>query len=64
VWVGHHTDLPRTLQDTVLLLARTSRGALLKVRLDLLSNRPELMDYYSVQGTSGCYESARAPGEP
>jgi predicted dehydrogenase len=61
---GHHTDPPRALQDTVLLLARTSRGALLKVRLDLLSNRPELMDYYAVQGTSGCYEAARAPGEP
>ena len=39
------------------------RGALLKIRLDLLSNRPHLMDYYSLQGTLGAYESARVPGQ-
>lgn len=60
---GRHTDPEHEIQDTILLLGRTSRGALVKVRFDLLSNRPHLMDYYSVQGTTGAYEAARADGE-
>ena len=60
---GRHTDPEHTLQDTILLLGRTSRGALVKVRFDLLSNRPHLMDYYSLQGTAGAYEAPRAAGE-
>ncbi|HWE63441.1 MAG TPA: hypothetical protein VHB98_17130 [Chloroflexota bacterium] len=60
---GGHTDPEHALQDTILLLGRTTRGALVKVRFDLLSNRPHLMDYYSLQGTSGAYEAARASGE-
>jgi predicted dehydrogenase len=56
---GRHTDPEHEIDDTVLLLARTSRGTLLKLRLDLLSNRPHLMNYYSVQGTLGCYEASR-----
>lgn len=62
VGTGRHTDPEHELDDTVMLLARTSRGALLKIRLDLLSNRPHLMDYYSLQGTAGAYEAARFPG--
>ncbi|MBO0867711.1 MAG: Gfo/Idh/MocA family oxidoreductase, partial [Micromonosporaceae bacterium] len=57
---GRHTDPEHAIDDTVLLLCRTSRGALLKVRFDLLSNRPHLMDYYSLQGTGGAYEAPRA----
>lgn len=63
VGTGRHTAPAHALQDTVLLLGRTTRGALVKVRFDLLSNRPHLMDYYSVQGTAGAYEAARAAGE-
>ena len=63
VGTGRHTDPEHTIQDTILLLGRTTRGALVKVRFDLLSNRPHLMDYYSLQGTAGAYEAARAPGE-
>jgi predicted dehydrogenase len=59
---GRHTDPEHEIDDTVLLLARTARGALLKIRLDLLSNRPHLMNYYSLQGTSGAYEAARIAG--
>jgi hypothetical protein len=29
----------------------------------MLSNRPHLMDYYSLQGTTGAYEAARAKGQ-
>ena len=37
------------------------RGALLRAGLDMLSNRPHLMDYFSLQGTAGAlYEAARA----
>ncbi len=64
VGTGRHTDPEHTISDTVLLLARTSQGALLRIRFDLLSNRPHLMDYYSLQGTGGAYESSRAEGEP
>ena len=60
---GRHTDPEHEIDDMVVLLCRTSRGALLEARLDLLSNRPHLFDYYSLQGTLGAYESARACGD-
>ncbi len=60
VGTGRHTDPEHEIDDTVLLLCRTARGALLRVRFDLLSNRPHLMDYYSLQGTAGGYEAARS----
>jgi len=63
VGTGRHTDPEHALQDTVLLLGRTSRGRLVKIRFDLLSRRPHLMDYYSLQGTGGAYEASRARGE-
>lgn len=61
VGAGRHTQPGYELQDTVILLARTQRERLLQMRLDLLSNRPELWSYYSVQGTAGAYESPRVP---
>ncbi len=63
VGTGRHTDPEHEIDDTVLLLCRTSRGALLQIRFDVLSNRPHLMDYYSVQGTVGGYEAGRAQGQ-
>jgi hypothetical protein len=44
-------------------MARTRMGALLRMRLDLLSFRPELMNYYGIQGTRGAYESGRLFGD-
>lgn len=61
---GRHTDPEHEIDDSVLMLARTARGALLRVRMDLLSNRPHLMNYYSLQGTAGAYEAARIAGAP
>ena len=65
---GHHYRDPRgneyELEDTVVMLCRLSRGGLVKVRLDMLSDRPHAMTNYALQGTDGAYESARAPGEP
>jgi len=63
VGTGRHTDPEHAIDDAVLLTARTQKGALLKTRLDLLSNRPGLLDFYAVQGTGGAYEAARAKGQ-
>jgi hypothetical protein len=40
-----------------------AKGGLVKIRVDMLSDRPHAMTNYSLQGTDGAYESARAPGE-
>jgi predicted dehydrogenase len=67
---GIHTDPEHPHDDSVLMLCRVQRtpddtqGALIKVRLDMMSNRPHAMAYYALQGTHGCYEGSRAPGEP
>ncbi len=64
---GHHYRDPRgdayENQDTCVMLGKTTRGGLIKIRVDMLSERPHAMHNYSLQGTQGCYESARAPGE-
>jgi len=64
---GHHYRDPRggeyENEDTILMLCRLSGGGLLKIRVDMLSERPHAMTNYAVQGTLGAYESARANGE-
>jgi hypothetical protein len=44
------------------MLCKTEKDALIKIRVDLLSDRPHAMTNYQLQGTDGCYESARAGG--
>lgn len=63
IGTGRHTDPEHTIEDTVVLSARTHKGSLLRVRLDLLSNRPHLMNYYALQGTQGAYEAPRSEGQ-
>ena len=63
---GHHFNDPRGKpyhQDTAVMLCKTVRGALIKIRVDMLSDRPHAMTNYQLQGTDGCYESGRGPGE-
>jgi predicted dehydrogenase len=64
---GHHYLDPRgdayENQDTCVMLAQTAHGALIKIRVDMLSERPHAMTNYSLQGTKGSYESARSPQE-
>lgn len=64
---GHHYRDPRgdqyELEDTTLMLCKTERDSLIKVRLDMLSDRPHNMAYYSLQGTEGCYEAPRGLGD-
>lgn len=64
---GHHYMDPREVfyenQDTCVMLAKTAKGGMIKIRVDMLSERPHAMTNYSLQGTRGCYESARSRGE-
>lgn len=64
---GHHYrdprgDLYETDESTVMLCQMRS-GGLVKIRVDMLSDRPHAMTNYQLQGTDGCYEAARAKGE-
>ena len=64
---GHHYRDPRGVeyenQESSIMLCRMSGGGLAKIRVDMLSDRPHAMTNYQLQGTDGCYESARANGE-
>jgi len=64
---GHHYRDPRgdwyEQEDGTITLGRLSGGGLVRLRLDMLSNRPHNMTYYSLQGTDGCYEAARGLGD-
>lgn len=58
---SHHLD-PRGhpyAQDSATMLCKTSRGVLIKIRVDLVSPRPHAMSNYQLQGTKGAYESSR-----
>jgi len=64
---GHHWRDPRGAQyeneDSCVMLAKTARGGLIKIRVDMLSDRPHATNNYTLQGTDGAYESARAEGD-
>ncbi len=61
---GIHTDPEHPHDDTTLLLCTLHSGKLIKVRVDMMSNRPHQMTYYSLQGTHGVYEASRIEGKP
>jgi len=64
---GHHYRDPRGKyyenEDSCTMLCRMARGGMVKVRVDMLSNRPSITTAFALQGTDGCYESARARHE-
>lgn len=64
---GHHYRDPRgdpyENEDSTFMACRLSGGGLANVRLDMLSNRPHNLTYYSLQGTDGCYEAPRGFGD-
>lgn len=64
---GHHYRDPRgdlyENDDATIMLGQMRSGGLVKIRVDMLSDRPHAMTNYQLQGTDGAYESARAPGE-
>jgi mycothiol synthase len=46
------------------MLGKTARGALVKIRVDMISDRPHAMHCHQLQGTDGVYESSRGgPGD-
>jgi predicted dehydrogenase len=58
---GVNTDPEHAMEDTIMMLCKTDSGGLIKIRIDMLSNRPA-NSYFSLQGTKGCYESSRGLG--
>ncbi len=60
---GHHYKDPRgndyENEETCVMLCKLDKGGLIKIRVDMLSDRPHSMTNYSLQGTDGAYESAR-----
>jgi len=64
---GHHYEDSDGKQyeneDTISMIYKTIRGGLVEIRVDMLSDRPALGQYYSLQGTKGCYEAARGLGD-
>lgn len=58
---GVNTDPEHAMEDTVMMLCKTEGGGLIKIRIDMLSNRPA-NSYFSLQGTKGCFESSRGFG--
>jgi predicted dehydrogenase len=63
VGTGRWTKPEHDIEDGVILMARMRKGGLVRMRLDLLSNRPHLMNFYGLQGTRGGYESGRLFGD-
>jgi predicted dehydrogenase len=53
-------DIP----DNVVALFQTEAGRMLKIRVDIVSPRPQLHAYYALQGTHGCFEGTRGFGDP
>lgn len=60
---GRHTAPQHVAEDSTTMLCKTDSGALIEVRVDMLSNRPHAMAYYALQGTTGCFEGARGLGD-
>ena len=44
------------------MMCRLQSGALVEIRVDMLSDRPHNMVHYALQGTDGCYESTDGYG--
>lgn len=59
IGTGVHTDPEHPQDDTSILAVKLSSGKLVRVRVDMLSNRPHHMTYYALQGTHGVYEASR-----
>ncbi len=64
---GHHYRDPRGVhyenEDSTTMMCKTTNGGLIEIRVDMLSNRPHNLTYYSLQGTQGCYEAPRGFGD-
>ncbi len=61
----HHADAraEKYQQESPVMLCKTEQGRLIKIRVDLLSDRPNAMNNYLLQGTDGVFESSIGVGE-
>ncbi len=57
----HDSDGEAYAQDTAVMLCKTDRGALIKIRLDLVSERPNCVNRHQLQGTEGVFDSGCCP---
>ncbi len=60
---GRNTAPQHIAEDSTTMLCKTVSGALIEVRVDMLSNRPHTATYFALQGTKGCFEGARGLGD-
>ena len=64
---GHHYKDPRgdiyENEDSCVMLCKMAKGGLVKIRVDMISDRPHGMNCYSLQGVDGAFESSRGFGE-
>jgi predicted dehydrogenase len=64
---GHHYRAPGGepygMEDSVVMNCKLESGGLLTLRVDMLSSRPHITTYFTLQGTKGCFESGRGFGE-
>lgn len=56
---GAHVRPESENDDSSVMLCRTAKGALVKIRHDEMSPRPMTHNYAALQGTKGAYEAAR-----
>ena len=61
---GRRTDPEHPHDDTATALCKLASGRLVRIRVDMMSNRPHQMTYYALQGTRGVYEASRVAGQP
>lgn len=50
-------------EASCVMLCKTVNNALIKIRVDMLSDRPHAMNNLQLQGTDGCFESGRGTGK-
>lgn len=60
---GNHYGDTYKIEDTTLMLCKLEGGGLIKIRFDIVSDRPHGLAYYALQGTKGCYEAPRGMGD-
>ncbi|MDC7121765.1 Gfo/Idh/MocA family oxidoreductase [Cellulomonas fimi] len=61
VGAGHSTS--HEMDDTLFLVGKTVKDAVVTMRLDLLSYRPAETAFVAFQGSAGAYDSGRGPSD-
>ncbi len=56
---GHSFDM--AADNTCVLMCRTDKGSMVRLRNSFVSPRPDNVTYYCIQGTEGCYQAPQGP---